>query len=188
MSEDQRFERMCVKVFSLSSSGGVSAVFLCLYSGRRGTDRPFTFSFFSLESTWNKGPKVILCVWLTVGRFRLATRTATRYIGYTLLSINMICLLFLSHPPPLRFCQLWPLMCSAWCVCVRNSCQGTPCLVFPSSLPLLTHCQQVSCYSAWTQPLFQTMQMFCSPVTFLWHFCGSGREFVISWRETYFGY
>lgn len=46
---------------------------------------------------------------------------------------------------------------------------------FHCSLPLLTHCQQVSCYSVWTRQFPQTMQMFCSPLTFLWHFselCG----------------
>lgn len=62
---------------------------------------------------------------------------ALRYVGYTPLSINMICLLFPSHPSSLRFCQLWPLMCSAWCVRVRNSCQGTPCLLSIYSAALI---------------------------------------------------
>uniref|UniRef100_A0A8C5GJM8 Cytoplasmic protein NCK2 n=2 Tax=Gouania willdenowi TaxID=441366 RepID=A0A8C5GJM8_GOUWI len=58
-----------------------------------------------------------------------------RHAGYTLLSINMICLLFVSHLSCLSFCQLWPLMFSVCCVREGNNCQGTPRL-HSSPLPM----------------------------------------------------
>lgn len=85
------------------------------------------------------GSSVNLCLWLTVRRYRI-THTPIRYVGYTLLSINIICLLFLAHPSALRFCQLWPLMCLVYCLCEKqlprdSSSFFTALLLFPFSLP-----------------------------------------------------
>lgn len=95
--------------------------------------------------------------------------TAIRYVGYTPLSINMICLLFPSHPSSLRFCQLWPLMCSVYCLCEKQLPRD-PSPFFPqlSSSSSSSHCQQVSCYSLWTQQF--SKQCKCS--IHHWHFCG----------------
>lgn len=110
------------------------------------------------------GPRVNLCLWLTVRRYRIA-HTPIRYVGYTLLSINIICLLFRSHPSALRFCQLWPLMCLVYCLCEK---QGTPHLSSQLSSSSPSLCQQVSCYSVWTEQFSKQCKCWIQQ----WHFCG----------------
>ena len=118
------------------------------------------------------------------------THSYIRYVGYTLLSINMICLLFLSRPSSLGFCQLWPLMCSVYCVCEKQLPRDpSPCftaLLLFFLLFSLTTSFMLLCVNP---AIFQTMQMFYSPMTFLWHFsrlCGTGKKknWVISCQET----
>lgn len=107
----------CVKVFLLCSQEMcLCCLSVCLYP------MAATVYFISPKGSPEVGPGVNLCLWRTARRSRTLhhIHTAIRYVGYTLLSINMICLLFLSHPSSWHFCQLWPLMCLVYCLCEKQ--------------------------------------------------------------------
>lgn len=93
-------------------------------------------------------------------------------------SSNTLCLLFPSHPPPLRFCQLWPLMC--WVSRVQEKQLPGDLSLFSAALLRLP--LPASFMLLCVNPeMFQTMQMLPSAVTFLWHFSTPWRKLVGRW-------
>lgn len=74
-------------------------------------------------------------------------------------------------PVSSRLCVF--VSCSLWCArssvyVWETAAKGPLISVFHSPFPLLTACQRVSCYSAWTQQCSKQRSRSAQP----WHFCG----------------
>lgn len=142
----------------------------CCSTGQVGCD------FLSVGSG-NTRPRLTLCL---SHNCQTASHMAIRYVGSSLPSINMICLLFPSHPCSVFLSAVASDVLGLVCTCEkqlpRDPSSSSRCL--PESFMLL--CMNPA--------MFQTAPSLRSALTFLWHFSGSAgtQNLVISCQGTRF--